>query len=87
MTRIDRMTPNTLSVGAGGVEMKDIMDWLFRQPQWVKGMVVFFAGSAVLGLVLALLLPKVTIGNLTIAHHETAGGVKTKGQGTPEEKV
>jgi len=67
--------------------MKDIMEWFDRQPQWVKGMVVFFAGSAVLGIVAALLLPKVTIGNLTISHHETAGGVKTKGQGTPEEKV
>jgi hypothetical protein len=81
------MAANDATTGAGGLEMKDIMDWLDRQPQWVKGMVVFFAGSAVLGIVAALLLPKVTIGNLTIAHHETAGGVKTKGQGTPEEKV
>ena len=69
------------------MDMKELLECFDRQPQWVKGMVVFFAGSAVLGLVLALLLPKVTIGNLTIAHHETAGGVKTKGQGTPEEKV
>jgi hypothetical protein len=67
--------------------MKNVMEWLDRQPEWVKGMVVFFAGSAVLGMVAALLLPKVNIGNLTISHHETKGGVKTKGQGTPEEKV
>ncbi len=67
--------------------MKDIMEWLDRQPQWVKGMVVFFAGSAVLGLVLALLLPKITIGNLTLSTHHTAGGVKPRTEENPEEKV